>query len=107
MIAIRKEESDTVGNDKGSDEDTIVRGIFKKELLKIFPKFSEKNPENGNEFRFVRDVMPTLHVHGAVSGTVRDVQRGQSKFSRSRKRHTVRRGKLPEYKINARHSVIR
>lgn len=71
MIAIRKEESDVVDDDEKSNKDTIVQGIFKKELLKIFPKFSEKNPENGNEFLFIRGVMPTLHVHSAVSGTVR------------------------------------
>lgn len=53
MIVMRKEESQ-VDNDERSDEDTIVQEIFKKELLKIFPKFSEKNPENGNEFLFIR-----------------------------------------------------
>jgi hypothetical protein len=46
MIAIRKEESDVVGSDERSDEDTIVQGIFKKEILKIFPKiFGEKSGE--------------------------------------------------------------
>jgi len=51
-------------------------------------------------------------VRGAVSGTVRRTSefgenRGQSEFRENRKRRSVWRGELSEYKINARYSAVK
>lgn len=53
----------------------LSRDIQQRTLLKIFPKFFEKNPENEIKFLFIREIMPTLHMRGAVSGTVRRTSR--------------------------------
>lgn len=87
---MQKREPD-VSDDERPDEDTIVWGIFKKELLKTFPKFPEKNLENGNEFLFIRGVMPTLHVYDAVSGMVRRTTRAIQVLGKSQTAHHTAR----------------
>lgn len=82
---------------------TIVRGICSEER---YPKFLEEDPrEVESNSLFIREVMPTLHVRAAVSGTVRRAHHGAIPVPG--KSQTAWRGKLPEYKINARRGVLR